>query len=114
MFNWNFYLSVCCKVDNALLFVDVVSHNKALNGFCLPPHANVRQACAPLFHWNVLVDQEEAMDTPVGNCQLLNMQTGELANYAPCREEYVESIYTRGCKTLNLPLSHSHVPAINV
>jgi len=62
-----------------------------------------------MFHWNVLLEKEEAMNTPVGNCQLLNMQTGELANYAPCREEYVEAIYTRGCKRLNLPRSHTEM-----
>ncbi|NP_001003857.1 integrin alpha-IIb precursor [Danio rerio] len=65
-------------------------------GASVRTYNNYILACAPLFHWNVLVDQEEAMNTPVGNCQLLNMKTGELANYAPCREEYVYAIYTRG------------------
>ncbi|XP_058231875.1 integrin alpha-IIb isoform X1 [Hemibagrus wyckioides] len=50
-------------------------------------------ACAPLFHWNVYMDNDEAMNTPVGNCQLLNMLTGEIANYAPCRGTEVENIY---------------------
>ncbi len=67
----------------------------------------VRQACAPMFHWNVLTEKDEAMNTPVGNCQLLDMQTKEVANYAPCRELYVESIYTRGCKLLSLPLFYT-------
>ncbi|TRY96488.1 hypothetical protein DNTS_031539, partial [Danionella cerebrum] len=66
------------------------------HGASVRTHNNYILACAPLFHWNVLVDEEEAMNTPVGNCQLLNMQTGELAHYAPCREEYVEAIYRRG------------------
>ncbi|XP_056095837.1 integrin alpha-IIb [Rhinichthys klamathensis goyatoka] len=65
-------------------------------GASVRTYKNYILACAPLFHWNVLLEKEEAMNTPVGNCQLLNMQTGELANYAPCREEYVEAIYTRG------------------
>ncbi|KAF4092886.1 hypothetical protein AMELA_G00026350 [Ameiurus melas] len=50
-------------------------------------------ACAPLFHWNVFQDKDEAMNTPVGNCQLLNVLTGDLANYAPCRGYDVENTY---------------------
>lgn len=68
-----------------------------------------------MFHWNVLLEKEEAMNTPVGNCQLLNMQTGELANYAPCREEFVEAIYTRECKTLNFTaVTYRNVTAIDL
>ncbi|KAB5553791.1 hypothetical protein PHYPO_G00042750 [Pangasianodon hypophthalmus] len=52
-------------------------------------------ACAPLFHWNVVQENDEAMNTPVGNCQLLNMQTGEIANYAPCRGYDVENTYQK-------------------
>ncbi|KAM9457395.1 integrin alpha-IIb [Clarias gariepinus] len=50
-------------------------------------------ACAPLFHWNVIQDKDEAMNTPVGNCQLLDMLTGNIANYAPCRGFEVEHNY---------------------
>ncbi|XP_056607795.1 integrin alpha-IIb [Triplophysa dalaica] len=53
-------------------------------------------ACAPMFHWNVIKDEEEAMNTPVGNCQLLNMQTGQVVNYSPCRELHVDAVYMRG------------------
>lgn len=61
-----------------------------------------KQACAPLFHWNVVQDDDEAMNTPVGNCQLLNMLNGEIANYAPCRGYYVEDTYQKrnGCKDM--------------
>ncbi|KAL6476784.1 hypothetical protein MHYP_G00152830 [Metynnis hypsauchen] len=52
-------------------------------------------ACAPLFHWNVVQGTEEAMNTPVGNCQLLDTETGSLANYAPCRGIAVEESYTK-------------------
>ncbi|XP_046722757.1 integrin alpha-IIb isoform X1 [Silurus meridionalis] len=52
-------------------------------------------ACAPLFHWNVFRDNDEATNTPVGNCQLLNMQTGMVANYAPCRGYEVEDFYMK-------------------
>ncbi|KAG9264483.1 integrin alpha-IIb [Astyanax mexicanus] len=52
-------------------------------------------ACAPLFHWNVVQGKDEAMNTPVGNCQLLDTLTGNLANYAPCRGTAVEESYTR-------------------
>ncbi|XP_036446093.1 integrin alpha-IIb [Colossoma macropomum] len=52
-------------------------------------------ACAPLFHWNVVQGTEEAMNTPVGNCQLLDTVTGNLANYAPCRGIAVEETYTK-------------------
>ncbi|XP_026859133.2 integrin alpha-IIb [Electrophorus electricus] len=58
-------------------------------------HKNSILACAPLFHWNVIEEEEEAMNTPVGNCQLLNMLTGEVANYAPCRGIRVEASYVR-------------------
>ncbi|XP_030649835.1 integrin alpha-IIb [Chanos chanos] len=50
-------------------------------------------ACAPLFHWNVYRDGDEAMNTPVGNCQVLNILSGEVANYAPCRALQVEKDY---------------------
>lgn len=61
-----------------------------------------KQACAPLFHWNVYSGNDEAMNTPVGNCQLLNMLTGEIANYAPCRGTEVEKTYTlrKNCKNM--------------
>ncbi|XP_076853291.1 integrin alpha-IIb isoform X2 [Brachyhypopomus gauderio] len=56
-------------------------------------HGTSILACAPMFHWNVITAKDEAMNTPVGNCQLLNMLTGEVANYAPCRGIKVESSY---------------------
>uniref|UniRef100_A0A672N1J9 Integrin alpha-8-like n=1 Tax=Sinocyclocheilus grahami TaxID=75366 RepID=A0A672N1J9_SINGR len=65
-------------------------------GASVRTYKNYILACAPMFHWNVLMEKEEAMNTPVGNCKLLDMQTGEVANYAPCRELYVEGIYASG------------------
>ncbi|XP_043087316.1 integrin alpha-IIb-like [Puntigrus tetrazona] len=65
-------------------------------GASVRTYKNYILACAPMFHWNVLTDKEEAMNTPVGNCQLLDTQTGEVANYAPCRELHVEAIYSSG------------------
>ncbi|KAI2666443.1 Integrin alpha-IIb [Labeo rohita] len=76
-------------------------------GASVRTYKNYILACAPMFHWNVLMGKEEAMNTPVGNCQLLNMQTGEVANYAPCRELYVESIYTRGLSNFSSTLTKS-------
>ncbi|KAK3520702.1 hypothetical protein QTP70_030578, partial [Hemibagrus guttatus] len=62
-------------------------------GAMVRTYNNFVLACAPLFHWNVYADNDEAMNTPVGNCQLLNMLTGEIANYAPCRGQEVENTY---------------------
>lgn len=61
-----------------------------------------------MFHWNVLMEKEEAMNTPVGNCQLMNMQTGQVVNYAPCRELHVDAVYARGCEDLYLKLLAVH------
>ncbi|XP_060748803.1 integrin alpha-IIb [Tachysurus vachellii] len=64
-------------------------------GAMVRTHNNFVLACAPLFHWNVVGENDEAMNTPVGNCQLLNMLTGEIANYSPCRGTEVENNYIK-------------------
>ncbi|XP_031423304.1 integrin alpha-IIb [Clupea harengus] len=50
-------------------------------------------ACAPLFHWNVLNSFNESQNTPVGNCFLKDVTTGQVSVYSPCREIYVEFHY---------------------
>ncbi|XP_061080570.1 integrin alpha-IIb [Conger conger] len=61
-------------------------------------------ACAPLFHWNAVASRPvnpgtpnsripESGRTPVGNCQIRNMQTGELADYSPCKNHLADSHY---------------------
>ncbi|XP_035254562.1 integrin alpha-IIb [Anguilla anguilla] len=50
-------------------------------------------ACAPLFHWNAVGAAEESGKTPVGNCQIRDMRSGELADYSPCRGMLTDSIY---------------------
>ncbi|XP_062874921.1 integrin alpha-IIb [Trichomycterus rosablanca] len=64
-------------------------------GATVRAHNSSILACAPLFHWNVVQGNDEATNTPVGNCQLLNMITKEVANYAPCRGYEVEEMYRR-------------------
>ncbi|CAB1341528.1 unnamed protein product [Coregonus sp. 'balchen'] len=52
-------------------------------------------ACAPLFHWNVIdVDErDEAQNTPVGNCLVLNTLTGKTVDFSPCKEVMTEKVY---------------------
>ncbi|XP_038836274.1 integrin alpha-IIb-like [Salvelinus namaycush] len=52
-------------------------------------------ACAPLFHWNVVDvgERDEAQNTPVGNCLVLNTLTGETVNFSPCRDIMTEKVY---------------------
>uniref|UniRef100_A0A8C8GBV9 Integrin alpha-2 domain-containing protein n=1 Tax=Oncorhynchus tshawytscha TaxID=74940 RepID=A0A8C8GBV9_ONCTS len=52
-------------------------------------------ACAPLFHWNVIDvgERDEAQNTPVGNCLVLNTLTGETVNFSPCRDIMTEKVY---------------------
>uniref|UniRef100_A0A8C2CIK5 Integrin, alpha 2b n=1 Tax=Cyprinus carpio TaxID=7962 RepID=A0A8C2CIK5_CYPCA len=91
------------KGDENITFIEMLLMAHKSNqwlGASVRTYKNYILACAPLFHWNVLTEKEEAMNTPVGNCQLLDMQTGKLANYAPCREFYVEGFYVKGCKML--------------
>uniref|UniRef100_A0A8C2AY88 Integrin, alpha 2b n=1 Tax=Cyprinus carpio TaxID=7962 RepID=A0A8C2AY88_CYPCA len=87
------------KGDENITFIEMLLMAHKSNqwlGASVRTYKNYILACAPLFHWNVLTEKEEAMNTPVGNCQLLDMQTGKLANYAPCREFYVEGFYVKG------------------
>uniref|UniRef100_A0A673HCI3 Integrin alpha-8-like n=1 Tax=Sinocyclocheilus rhinocerous TaxID=307959 RepID=A0A673HCI3_9TELE len=87
------------KGDENITFVKMLLMAHKSNqwlGASVRTYKNYILACAPMFHWNVLMEKEEAMNTPVGNCQLLDMQTGEVANFAPCRELYVEGIYASG------------------
>lgn len=51
------------------------------------------QACAPLFHWNVLRKGEESGKTPVGTCQVLDQRTGDSAPFSPCKTALVENDY---------------------
>nr|XP_055050439.1 integrin alpha-IIb [Misgurnus anguillicaudatus] len=62
-------------------------------GASVRTYNNYILACAPMFHWNVLMGKEEAMNTPVGNCKVLNTQTEDVVNYSPCREQHVDAIY---------------------
>ncbi|KAJ8404297.1 hypothetical protein AAFF_G00340700 [Aldrovandia affinis] len=50
-------------------------------------------ACAPLFHWNAIDMHNQSGRTPVGNCQIMDMQTEELADYAPCKDMSTDYIY---------------------
>uniref|UniRef100_A0A6Q2WP38 Uncharacterized protein n=1 Tax=Esox lucius TaxID=8010 RepID=A0A6Q2WP38_ESOLU len=52
-------------------------------------------ACAPLFHWNVVdVDErDEAQNTPVGGCLVMNTVTGGTAAFSPCRDFMTEKSY---------------------
>ncbi|XP_036408000.1 integrin alpha-IIb isoform X1 [Megalops cyprinoides] len=50
-------------------------------------------ACAPLFHFNKIDGDKESGNTPIGNCQILDMQTEKLTDYAPCRDVLTEDIY---------------------
>ncbi|KAM9392849.1 integrin alpha-IIb isoform 2-T2 [Pholidichthys leucotaenia] len=50
-------------------------------------------ACAPLFHWNVQRGRAESGQTPVGNCLLLDHQTGTSVPFSPCRGTMVEEDY---------------------
>ncbi|XP_060757881.1 integrin alpha-IIb isoform X2 [Neoarius graeffei] len=99
---WNSTERACQKlnfdqsgdVNMTLLGRFLVSHksNQWL-GATVRTYNNFVLACAPLFHWNVIDNNDEAMNTPVGNCQLLNVRTGEIANYAPCRRYDLEATY---------------------
>ena len=62
------------------------------------------QACAPLFHWNVLNSFNESQNTPVGNCFLKDVTTGQVSVYSPCREIYVEFHY-KSTRYGTLPLT---------
>ncbi|XP_026063556.1 integrin alpha-IIb [Carassius auratus] len=84
------------KGDENITFVEMLLMAHKSNqwlGASVRTYKNYILACAPLFHWNVLKKKDEAMNTPVGNCQLLDMETGNVVNYAPCRELYVERDY---------------------
>ncbi|CAB1341515.1 unnamed protein product, partial [Coregonus sp. 'balchen'] len=52
-------------------------------------------ACAPLFHWNVIDvgKRDEAQNTPVGNCLVLNTLTGKTVDFSPCKEVMTEKVY---------------------
>uniref|UniRef100_A0AAY4AMH0 Integrin alpha-2 domain-containing protein n=1 Tax=Denticeps clupeoides TaxID=299321 RepID=A0AAY4AMH0_9TELE len=50
-------------------------------------------ACAPLFHWNVINSYNDSQNTPVGNCFVKNILSGEVSTYSPCRDAFVEHYY---------------------
>ncbi|XP_023691240.1 integrin alpha-IIb isoform X2 [Paramormyrops kingsleyae] len=50
-------------------------------------------ACAPLYHWNVKENKNESGSTPVGNCQMLDVQSGKLTEYAPCKDLLIDRVY---------------------
>lgn len=51
-------------------------------------------ACAPWQHWNVLEKNEEAEKTPVGGCFVAQLQSGGRAEFSPCRDNHMSSIYS--------------------
>ncbi|XP_034360285.1 integrin alpha-IIb [Arvicanthis niloticus] len=56
-------------------------------------------ACAPWQHWNVLEKFDEAEKTPVGGCFLAQVQSGARAEYSPCRDNTMNSVYEKGFRT---------------
>uniref|UniRef100_A0A3B5ACV6 Integrin subunit alpha 2b n=1 Tax=Stegastes partitus TaxID=144197 RepID=A0A3B5ACV6_9TELE len=52
-------------------------------------------ACAPFFQWNVQSRGMESGKTPVGNCLLLDHQTGSSTPFSPCRGILMEDDYKR-------------------
>lgn len=50
-------------------------------------------ACAPWQHWNVLEKHDEAEKTPVGGCFVAQLQSGGRAEYSPCRDNTMSSVY---------------------
>ncbi|KAF5903798.1 integrin alpha-IIb-like, partial [Clarias magur] len=101
---WNSTERACQKLkfdetgDLNVTFEDLILIAHKSNqwlGATVRTYDNYVLACAPLFHWNVIQDVDEAMNTPVGNCQLLDMLSGNIANYAPCRGYEVDRDYQR-------------------
>ncbi|CAH6776229.1 Itga2b [Phodopus roborovskii] len=52
-------------------------------------------ACAPWQHWNALEKNDEAEKTPVGGCFVAQLQSGGRAEYSPCRENTMSSVYSK-------------------
>ncbi|KAJ8251806.1 hypothetical protein GJAV_G00225630 [Gymnothorax javanicus] len=50
-------------------------------------------ACAPLFHWNAVEFGQESGKTPVGNCQIMDMDSRVVSEYSPCRDRLTDNIY---------------------
>uniref|UniRef100_A0A8C7U1N2 Integrin, alpha 2b n=1 Tax=Oncorhynchus mykiss TaxID=8022 RepID=A0A8C7U1N2_ONCMY len=75
----------------------VISSSKSHQWFgaTVRSSGNYIVACAPLFHWNVIDvgERDEAQNTPVGTCLVLNTLTGEKVNYSPCRDVMTEKNY---------------------
>uniref|UniRef100_A0A8C7FB50 Integrin, alpha 2b n=1 Tax=Oncorhynchus kisutch TaxID=8019 RepID=A0A8C7FB50_ONCKI len=75
----------------------VISSSKSHQWFgaTVRSSGNYIVACAPLFHWNVIDvgEREEAQNTPVGTCLVLNTLTGETVNFSPCRDVMTEKNY---------------------
>uniref|UniRef100_A0A674CKN4 Integrin, alpha 2b n=1 Tax=Salmo trutta TaxID=8032 RepID=A0A674CKN4_SALTR len=75
----------------------VISSSKSHQWFgaTVRSSGNYIVACAPLFHWNVIDvgERDEAQNTPVGTCLVLNTLTGETVNFSPCRDVMTEKVY---------------------
>ncbi|XP_041580181.1 integrin alpha-IIb isoform X2 [Vulpes lagopus] len=52
-------------------------------------------ACAPWQHWNALEKTEEAEKTPVGGCFVAQLRNGHRAEYSPCRDNTMSSVYVK-------------------
>ncbi|XP_066554817.1 integrin alpha-IIb [Amia ocellicauda] len=50
-------------------------------------------ACAPLYTWNVIDHRDESGKTPVGNCKIMDMKSGSVVDYSPCRSNRTETFY---------------------
>uniref|UniRef100_A0A8C8C1Y6 Integrin alpha-2 domain-containing protein n=1 Tax=Oncorhynchus tshawytscha TaxID=74940 RepID=A0A8C8C1Y6_ONCTS len=85
----------------------VISSSKSHQWFgaTVRSSGNYIVACAPLFHWNVIDvgEREEAQNTPVGTCLVLNTLTGETVNFSPCRDVMTEKNYKEGRLLIGAP-----------
>ncbi|KAM4842872.1 integrin alpha-IIb [Thomomys bottae] len=52
-------------------------------------------ACAPWQHWNVYDKTEEAEKAPVGGCYVAQPKSGGRAEYSPCRDNIMSSVYIK-------------------
>ncbi|KAL4657818.1 integrin alpha-IIb-like [Arapaima gigas] len=76
-------------------FVTVTSKSHQWFGASVRSGANHILACAPLYHWNVMSDDEESGQTPVGNCYLWDTQTRKLAVFSPCKDTLMDTFYKK-------------------
>ncbi|KAL0992722.1 hypothetical protein UPYG_G00097450 [Umbra pygmaea] len=83
------------EINNDLKFALKSYKSHQWFGATVRSFGNYIVACAPLYHWNVVEfnGHDESLNTPVGNCLVVNTLTGGIVNFSPCKQKRTEITY---------------------